>query len=100
MAVYTALSKSEIADLVEDYGLVKVTALSALAEESRARGVDMGTLAIAWVLRHPLMTAAIIGPRSPAHLGSALAALDVTVSADDAARLGARFSAAGAAHGY
>ena len=75
-------------------------ALSALAEESRARGVDMGTLAIAWVLRHPLMTAAIIGPRSPAHLGSALAALDVTVSADDAARLGARFSAAGAAHGY
>jgi homoserine kinase type II len=34
MAVPPALNKSEIADLVEDYGLVKVTALSALAEGS------------------------------------------------------------------
>jgi homoserine kinase type II len=34
MAVYTALSKTEIADIVEDYGLVKVTALSAIAEGS------------------------------------------------------------------
>jgi aryl-alcohol dehydrogenase-like predicted oxidoreductase len=67
-------------------------ALSALAEASRARGVEMGTLAMAWVLRHPLMTAAIVGPRNPAHLDSALAALDVTMSADDAAQLGALFS--------
>ena len=34
MAVYTALSKTEIADIVEDFGLAKVTALSAIAEGS------------------------------------------------------------------
>jgi 1-deoxyxylulose-5-phosphate synthase len=63
--------------------------LSALADEARALGVEMGTLAIAWVLHHPMMTAAIIGPRRPEHLDTALAALDVTLSAEDAARLGA-----------
>jgi aryl-alcohol dehydrogenase-like predicted oxidoreductase len=59
--------------------------LAALEAEARARGVEMSTLALAWVLQHPRMTAAIIGPRRPAHLDSALAALDVTLSAEDAA---------------
>jgi aryl-alcohol dehydrogenase-like predicted oxidoreductase len=60
--------------------------LAALSDEARSRGIEMSTLALAWALRHPLMTAAIIGPRRPAHLDSALAALGVTLSADDAAR--------------
>jgi len=34
MAVYTALSKTEVADIVEDYGLAKLTALTAIAEGS------------------------------------------------------------------
>jgi len=62
--------------------------LAALSDEARARDVEMSTLALAWVLHHPRMTAAIVGPRRPAHLDSALAALDVTLSAEDAARLG------------
>jgi len=61
--------------------------LAALSEEARARGVEMGARALAWVLHHPRMTAAIIGPRRLAHLDSALAALDVTLSAADATRL-------------
>jgi aryl-alcohol dehydrogenase-like predicted oxidoreductase len=61
--------------------------LAALSEEARARGLEMGTLALAWVLHHPRMTAAILGPRRPAHLDSALAALEVTLSAEDAARI-------------
>jgi len=61
--------------------------LSALEEEARARGVEMSALALAWVLHHPLMTAAIVGPRRPAQLDSALAALGMTLSAEDAARL-------------
>ena len=61
--------------------------LSALEEEARARGVEMSALALAWVLHHPLMTAAIVGPRQPAQLDSALAALGMTLSAEDAARL-------------
>jgi aryl-alcohol dehydrogenase-like predicted oxidoreductase len=70
------------------------TGLAALAEEARSRGVEMATLAVAWVLHHPLMSAAILGPRRPAHLDPALAALDVTLSADEAARLTAILTAA------
>ena len=51
----------------------------------------MSALALAWVLRHPSMTAAIIGPRRPAHLDSALAALEVALSAEDLTRLDALF---------
>jgi aryl-alcohol dehydrogenase-like predicted oxidoreductase len=66
--------------------------LAALAEEARARGLEMSTLALAWALHHPLMTAAIIGPRRPGHVDSALAALAVTLSAEEAARLQGLFA--------
>ena len=59
-------------------------ALAALADEARSRGIEMSTLALAWVLHHPLMTAAIIGPRRPAQMDAALAALTVELSAKDA----------------
>jgi aryl-alcohol dehydrogenase-like predicted oxidoreductase len=65
--------------------------LDALAEEARARGIETSTLALAWALRHPMMSAAIVGPRRPTHLDSAVAALDVTMTDADAARLGALF---------
>jgi len=61
--------------------------LAALAAEARSRGIEMGTLALAWVLHHPLMTAVILGPRRPAHLDSALAALTVDLSSEDAGRI-------------
>jgi 1-deoxyxylulose-5-phosphate synthase len=66
--------------------------LSALAEAAKARGIEMSALALAWVLHHPLMTAAIVGPRTPAHLDSALTALDVTLPDEETARLAALFA--------
>jgi aryl-alcohol dehydrogenase-like predicted oxidoreductase len=39
-------------------------------------------MALAFVIRHPAVTAAIIGPRTMEHLESQLAALDVTLSDD------------------
>jgi aryl-alcohol dehydrogenase-like predicted oxidoreductase len=69
--------------------------LSALADEARSRGVDMSTLALAWILHHPLLTAAIIGPRRPTHLDPALAALRVGLSAEDAKRIAGFFSRPG-----
>jgi aryl-alcohol dehydrogenase-like predicted oxidoreductase len=66
--------------------------LTALAEEARSLGLEMSTLALAWVLHHPLMSAAIIGPRRPEHLDQAVAALDVTLSPDDAGRLAGFFA--------
>ena len=65
--------------------------LDALAAAARARGVTIDALALAWVLHHPQVDAAILGPRTPAHLASALAALHVALSPAEAAELAALF---------
>ena len=65
--------------------------LDALAEAARARGVSMDALALAWVLHQPQVNAAIIGPRTPAHLASALAAIDIALTPREAAELAAVF---------
>jgi aryl-alcohol dehydrogenase-like predicted oxidoreductase len=54
-------------------------ALAVLAEES---GHTLIELAIAFVLRHPAITAAIIGPRTMEHLDSQLGAAGVELSDD------------------
>lgn len=61
--------------------------LAALSEEARSRCVEMSAIALAWVLCHPQMSAAIIGPRRPTHLEAALRALDVSLSPEDRRRL-------------
>jgi aryl-alcohol dehydrogenase-like predicted oxidoreductase len=66
-------------------------ALAALADEARARQVEMSALALAWVLNHPRMSAAIVGPRRRSHLDAALAALAIELSQEDLARLSALF---------
>jgi aryl-alcohol dehydrogenase-like predicted oxidoreductase len=58
--------------------------LAAFADEAKSRGVEMSTLAIAWVLHHPRIDAAIIGPRTIAHLEAALAAASTAMSDADA----------------
>jgi aryl-alcohol dehydrogenase-like predicted oxidoreductase len=40
-------------------------------------GAEPGTVALAWLLGRPAVTAPIIGPRTPEHLESALGALDL-----------------------
>jgi aryl-alcohol dehydrogenase-like predicted oxidoreductase len=51
--------------------------LAQLADEARISLIEM---AIAFVLRHPAVTAAIIGPRTMEHLESQLSAADVELS--------------------
>jgi aryl-alcohol dehydrogenase-like predicted oxidoreductase len=58
--------------------------LAAFASEARARGLDMSALAVAWVLHHPCVDAAIIGSRTTAQLEAALSAPAVTLSDDEA----------------
>lgn len=65
--------------------------LARFAEAAQARGVTSDALALAWALHHRQVDAAIVGPRTPAHLASALAALDIALSADEAAALAALF---------
>jgi aryl-alcohol dehydrogenase-like predicted oxidoreductase len=65
--------------------------LSAFGDEVRALGVDMTALAIAWVLHHPRVDAAIIGPRTPAQLDAALPAMSIALSDTNADRLACLF---------
>ena len=66
--------------------------LTALSDEARRRGVETSALALAWVLHHPRVDAAIIGPRNRAHLDTALAGSTIELSQTDRARLASVFS--------
>ena len=60
----------------------KLDAAEQLAELAGQSGLTLIQLAIAFVLRHPAVTAAIIGPRTMEHLESQLAAADVELPGD------------------
>lgn len=65
--------------------------LEALGERAAAHGVDRATLAVAWLLAQPEVTAVIVGPRRPAHLEPALRALDLELAPGEAGELAALF---------
>ena len=66
-----------------------VDALQAVAE---ARGVPMAQLALAWLLTKPVVSSPIVGATKPHHLADAVAALDVSLSADEIKSLEAPYS--------
>jgi aryl-alcohol dehydrogenase-like predicted oxidoreductase len=57
----------------------KLEAADALARLAEEAGTTLIQLALAFVLRHPAVTAPIIGPRTMEQLESQLAALDITI---------------------
>jgi 1-deoxyxylulose-5-phosphate synthase len=67
-----------------------VDAVSALAEE---RHLPMAQVALAWVLAKPGVCAPIVGATKPDHIRDAVAALDVTLTGDEIARLEAPYRA-------
>jgi aryl-alcohol dehydrogenase-like predicted oxidoreductase len=77
---YVHLLKDEMFDGLERF--------KAAAE---TRGVEPATLALAWVLGRPGVTSVIIGARKQQHLGVALRALDVDLSAAEADALAQLF---------
>jgi aryl-alcohol dehydrogenase-like predicted oxidoreductase len=60
----------------------KLEATEQLAELADGAGISLIELAIAFVIRHPAVTSAIIGPRTMGHLESQLTAADVELSDD------------------
>jgi aryl-alcohol dehydrogenase-like predicted oxidoreductase len=60
----------------------KLEAADALARLADEAGITLIEMALAFVIRHPAVTAAIIGPRTMEHLESQLSAADVTLSDD------------------
>ncbi len=57
------------------------------AEVAAEHGVAPATVALAWLLERPGVTAPVIGATQPGHLADAVAALDLELSGDDVARL-------------
>jgi aryl-alcohol dehydrogenase-like predicted oxidoreductase len=57
--------------------------LDLLGAAAAKRGVDTTTLALAWVLSHPQVTAVVVGPRRPEHLEPARRALELPLTADE-----------------
>jgi aryl-alcohol dehydrogenase-like predicted oxidoreductase len=50
---------------------------------AETRGIPMAEVALAWVLKNPVVTAPIVGPTKPHHLSDAVAALDVHLTDDE-----------------
>ncbi len=66
--------------------------LDRLRDEAAEHGVDLPTLAFAWVLSHPLVSGAVCGPMRPEQLDPVLAALELPLSQDDHDRIGRFFA--------
>jgi 1-deoxyxylulose-5-phosphate synthase len=61
--------------------------IDAVQQVAEARGVPMAQVAMAWVLRNPVVDAPIIGATKPHHLADAAAAVDLELTDDEAAAL-------------
>jgi len=67
-------------------------ALEALETQAAERGTTPATLAFAWLLAHPHVTALVAGPRRPDQLRPALDALELDLSPPERAQLTALFA--------
>ncbi|WP_061965192.1 aldo/keto reductase [Demequina aurantiaca] len=56
------------------------------------RGIPMAQVALAWVLRNPVVSAPLVGATKPHHLADAAAALDITLTDDEVAALEAPYT--------
>jgi aryl-alcohol dehydrogenase-like predicted oxidoreductase len=61
--------------------------VAALRRFAAGHWVTIGQLAVAWVLAHPAVQVAIVGARTPAHLGESAGAADLRLSQDDLAEI-------------
>jgi aryl-alcohol dehydrogenase-like predicted oxidoreductase len=64
----------------------------AVQEIAAQRGVPMAAVALAWVLKNPVVAAPIVGPTKPGHLADAVAALGIRLTDDEVARLEAPYT--------
>jgi aryl-alcohol dehydrogenase-like predicted oxidoreductase len=66
--------------------------LEAFAAAAAERGVEPATLAVAWVLSHPQVTAVVVGPRRPEQLESAIAATELELTPQERDELAGLFA--------
>jgi aryl-alcohol dehydrogenase-like predicted oxidoreductase len=61
--------------------------LARVTEIATARGIPRAQVALAWLLHKPVVTAPIVGASRPHHLDDAIAAVSVTLTAEEIAAL-------------
>jgi aryl-alcohol dehydrogenase-like predicted oxidoreductase len=61
--------------------------VNAVQKLAQARDLTMAQIALAWVLRHRAVSAPIVGATKPHHLPEAAAALEITLTGDEAIAL-------------
>jgi aryl-alcohol dehydrogenase-like predicted oxidoreductase len=72
-------ARFDLSSAVNQRKLDAADALGTLADEA---GISLIELAIAWVIRHPAVTSAIIGPRTMDHLESQLSAAGINLDTE------------------
>jgi aryl-alcohol dehydrogenase-like predicted oxidoreductase len=73
--------------MMRHYGEADAAVVAAVEKVAGERGVPMAQVALAWVLRNPVVTAPIVGATKPHHLTDAVAALDIRLSDEEVAIL-------------
>ena len=69
--------------------------VDAVEQIAAARGVSMAQVALAWVLKNPVVSAPIIGATTSHHLADAVAALDIELTGDEISALEQSYSPRG-----
>ena len=80
-------AESWIGDLANPKLQRRLDIIELLLPLAAAKGIPLSRLANAWVLLHPAVTSAILGPRTMEQLEDSLAALEVRVTPEEAARI-------------
>jgi len=75
--------------LYRDEDKATVDAVAAVAAE---RGISRAQVAMAWLLHQPTVTTPIVGVTKPVHLDDAVAAVEVSLSADELKSLGSAYT--------
>jgi len=57
--------------------------IDAVQQVADQRGVPMAQIALAWVLKNPVVTSPIVGPTKPNHLADAVATLDIRLTDEE-----------------
>ena len=66
--------------------------VQSVLDVAQARGVAPASVALAWVLRHPAVSAPIVGASKPHHLDDAIAAVDLELTDDEVTMLEAAYT--------
>jgi aryl-alcohol dehydrogenase-like predicted oxidoreductase len=75
-----------------NYGDGDKSVIDVVEAISSQRGVPMAQIALAWVLKNPMVASPIVGPTKAEHLADAVGALDISLSAVEIEKLEASYT--------